>query len=218
MSSQQGDIRRYLTPLRQGSDAKSLQAPPVAQHGSAVAQPLRRRRRILTSDDDVPMVQQLHLDDNTAERQAGSNNISLPQAIVQVDSSTEESSDDMWVRPRRAQSPPVLLASPEHQQCGRPIHPADTQRPEALPRAGIFPRRQQPQRRRSRRRLDEEAAESSAVTDDSECIETDTDAVDMYRSAISGMRGARQARQQQRTQTEHCPVCAKFASYLEHFI
>jgi hypothetical protein len=56
------------------------------------------------------------------------------------------------------------------------------------------------------------------VTDDSECIETDTDAVDMYRSAISGMRGARQARQQQRTQTEHCPVCAKFASYLEHFI
>ena len=218
MSTQQGDIRRYWTPLRQGSDAETLQAPPVAQHGNAAAQPLRRRRRILTSDDDVPMVQQLHLADNTAERQAGSPNISLPQAIVQVNSSTEESSDDMWVRPRRAQSPPALLSSPEHQQCGRPRHPADTHRPEALPRAAISPRRQQPQRRRSRRRLDEEAAESSAVTDDSECIETDTDAADMYRSAIRGLRGARQARQQQRTQTEHCPVCAKFASYLEHFI
>jgi hypothetical protein len=218
MSSQQADIRRYLTPLRQGSDAKSLQAPPVAQHGSAVAQPLRRRRRILTSDDDVPMVQQLHLDDNTAERQAGSNNISLPQAIVQVDSSTEESSDDMWVRPLRAQSAPALLSPPEHQQCSRPKHPADTQRPEALPRAGRSPCTRQPQRRRHRRRLEVEAAESSAVTDDSECIKTDTDAADLYRSAIRGVHGARQARQQQRTQTEHCPVCAKFASYLEHFI
>jgi hypothetical protein len=218
MSSQQGDIRRYLSPLQQGSDAESRHTPTVAQHGNDVAQPLRRRRRILTSDDDVPMVQQLHLDDNTAERQAGSPNISLPQAIVQVDSSTEESSDDMWVQPRRAQSPPALLSTPEHQQCGRPRHPADTQRPEALPRAGRSPRRQQPQRRRQRRRMDVEAAESSAVTDDSECIETDTDAADLYRSAIRNVRGARQARQQQRTQTEHCPVCAKFASYLEHFI
>ena len=37
----------------------------------------RRRRRILTSDDDVPMVQQLHLDDNTAERQAGSCSVAV---------------------------------------------------------------------------------------------------------------------------------------------
>jgi hypothetical protein len=66
--------------------------------------------------------------------------------------------------------------------------------------------------------MDVEAAESSAVTDDFECIETDTDAADLYRSAIRNVRGARQARQQQRTQTEHCPVCAKFSSYLEHFI
>jgi hypothetical protein len=195
-----------------------MQTPTAAQHGNAIAQTPRRRRRILTSDDDDPMEQQMHLDDNTARRQADPPDILLPQDIVQVDSVTEETSDDMRVRLRLAPAPPALLPPTEHHQRIRPRHFVDTQRQQALPRDGSSLRRQQPQRRRQRRSMDVEAAESSAITDDSECIESVTDAADLYRSAITGVRGARQARQQQRTLTEHCPVCAKFASYLQHFI
>ena len=73
--------------------------------------------------------------------------------------------------------------------------------------------------RSRRRRLEAEAVESAAGDDpSSECIESESDAQDLYRSAIRGVRNARQARQQIRSATQHCPVCAKFAAFIAHFI
>ena len=50
------------------------------------------------------------------------------------------------------------------------------------------------------------------------CDESDENAVDMYHSAVHGIRNAQAARQQLRACTSSCPVCAKFAAYLQHFI
>ena len=77
--------------------------------------------------------------------------------------------------------------------------------------------RLRPTRRRSRY---EEAAteESTELTDDDDCVESDTDAEDLYRSAMLGVRNAHIARQHLRASTTSCPVCAKFAAFLQHFL
>jgi hypothetical protein len=79
------------------------------------------------------------------------------------------------------------------------------------------------QRRRTRRRYEEEAEEttttsSSDNSDNWACVESDTDAEDLYRSAIAGVRNARSSRQQLRASTTPCAVCAKFAAFIQHFI
>jgi hypothetical protein len=51
-----------------------------------------------------------------------------------------------------------------------------------------------------------------------DCDESDDDAVEMYRSAMAGMRNAQSARRQLRAHTTTCPVCAKFAAFLQHFM
>lgn len=64
-------------------------------------------------------------------------------------------------------------------------------------------------------------AESSECDDSfiaTSCDESDVNAVDMYHSAVHGMRNAQAARLQLRACTTSCPVCAKFAAYLQHFI
>lgn len=80
------------------------------------------------------------------------------------------------------------------------------------------------QRRRTRRRYEDEAEEATTTTsssdnsDDWACVESDTDAEDLYRSAIAGVRNARASRQQLRAATTPCAVCAKFAAFIQHFI
>jgi len=76
---------------------------------------------------------------------------------------------------------------------------------------------------RQRRRYEAAAVESStdSSSDDSDnkrCIESDTDAEDLYRSAVAGVRNAHASRQQLRRTTNPCPVCAKFAAFLQHFV
>ena len=64
-----------------------------------------------------------------------------------------------------------------------------------------------------------EASESSTTDKpSSDCSESDADAQCLYRSAISGVRNANNARLNLRRQTVNCPVCAKFAAYLQHFL
>ena len=63
------------------------------------------------------------------------------------------------------------------------------------------------------------AAESDLEDDDSsECVESDTNAQQLYREAILGVRNARNSRHQLRSQTTPCNVCALFAQYLQHFV
>ena len=73
--------------------------------------------------------------------------------------------------------------------------------------------------RNLRRRIAGEAEESELEDDNSsECIESDTNAQQLYREAILGVRNARNSRIHMRSHTTPCNVCAIFAQYLLHFI
>jgi hypothetical protein len=128
----------------------------------------------------------------------------------------ESSSDDMWVRPRIAQNREDRN-NPDMQGIV-----AGTGR--RMQRIVSRDNRNEPMRTQhvqlpQRRCRVPEASESSAVTDsDSSCVETDTNARSQYRDAILGVRNAMRGRQQMRARTEHCPVCAQFASFLAHFL
>lgn len=50
------------------------------------------------------------------------------------------------------------------------------------------------------------------------CDESETNAQDLYHEAIMGVRNANHARCQLRSKTINCPVCAKFATFLQHFM
>ena len=222
------DIRQYFTPPRGGrlpSDSDQQQRGTPHAHGVSPTghnqqQQQHRtpnRRRIITSDDDLPIAAengQAAAEVRNAEHQRHDQ---VDPAIV-IESSEDDEPDGIWVRPRRS--------SPQQQQEQQPapIQPlaatAQQQQHLASPRNQ---RRQQPQPHQSpprqRRRLDAVAEESAASDDDSsDCIESDTNAQDLYRAAIRGVRNARSARQQIRSVTEHCPVCSRFAAFLGNFM
>jgi len=63
-------------------------------------------------------------------------------------------------------------------------------------------------------------AEEMSTDHDSEsesCDESEPNAQDLYHEAIMGVRRANHARSQLRSKTINCPVCAKFAAFLQHF-
>jgi|LauGreDrversion4_2_1035121.scaffolds.fasta_scaffold68956_2 hypothetical protein len=73
--------------------------------------------------------------------------------------------------------------------------------------------------RKTRPIFSAEAEETSNTGSSSaDCIESDTDAQNLYRQAIAGVRNAGNARSNHRRSSMHCPVCAKFAAYLQHFL
>jgi hypothetical protein len=220
------DIRQYFSPPRnRGSQAASNddgeQIISPSAHvadpaGSNQHHPRRRNRRILTSDDDIPMPP-----GNAAtaanDRPADQNSNARGDHAIVIASSEEDEPNDMWVRPRHNPQQTDHL----QQQENIPPQPALAMQSPSPP-AHIRRRHHQQSHcntRSRRRRLEAEAVESAASDDpSSECIESDTDAQDLYRSAIRGVRNARQARQQIRSATQHCPVCAKFAAFIAHFI
>ena len=218
------DIRHYFTPPRGGVQQErgtphAHGVSPTSHNQQQQQHRTPNRRRIITSDDDLPIVAengQAAAEVPIAEHQPHDQ---VDPAIV-IESSEDDEPDDIWVRPNRS--------TPQQQQVHQPapIQPraAIEQQQQHLASARNQ-RRQQPLPRqttpRQRRRLDVPvAAEESAATDDdsSDCIESDTNAQDLYRAAIRGVRNARQARQQIRSVTEHCPVCSRFATFLANFI
>jgi hypothetical protein len=90
---------------------------------------------------------------------------------------------------------------------------------------GNRPRRSSTKRQRSRcgssnkpQNFTAEAEEGSTTDYDSEsCAESELNAQDQYREAMMGVRRANNARSQLRNATINCPVCAKFAAFLQHF-
>ena len=143
----------------------------------------------------------------------------------------------MWVRPR-----PVATSRPLAQTAGvyrqepsrtpsildREHHSSDDdgRDPSTVSTAAAQPnikRRQQrsvlPVKAAQRRRvIAPEAEEKKLPSSGSSCAESGEDAQSLYRSAILGVRNANHARQQARTATVNCPVCAKLAAVLEHFL
>ena len=121
--------------------------------------------------------------------------------------------DDIWLRP------PAQRTSPAPQHNAPAPRTAEPRR--SRQRRAVTPPQQT--RNRQRRRYEAAAVESStdSSSDDSDnkrCIESDTDAEDLYRSAVAGVRNAHASRQQLRRTTNPCPVCAKFAAFLQHIV
>jgi hypothetical protein len=59
---------------------------------------------------------------------------------------------------------------------------------------------------------------STSDTSTSQCDESEPNAQILYRQAITGVRNAMNSRSQLRRATINCPVCDKFAAYLQHFL
>ena len=144
----------------------------------------------------------------------GGANAALAQpadATAAIEISESDADDDIWIRP-----PAARRTSAQEQRA-----PTTSTAESGRTRQGrVSPVRQT---RNTRRRYEAAAEESStdSSSDNSDnwmCVESDTDAEDLYRSAVAGVRNARASRQQLRRSTNTCPVCAKFASFLQHFI
>lgn len=202
--SLQRDIRQMMSPppqrnVLQQIHANQQQTPNQQQHTP-------RRRRIIDSDDSAQENQHPSIQEagDAPDRGGGAAAVQR-QDVVDLDSS----SDDMYI-PAAMQRRPDVRATPQQ----RAVTPSA-----ALPQST---RRRTPQpigSRRPRLQLEDEAVQSDHDDDDSsECVESDTNAQDLYRSSILSMRSARNARTQLRSETAPCAVCAKFAAFLQHFI
>lgn len=217
------DIRQYFSPPRgerQPWDSDLQRKGPHHVHGvtptghSEKQQQHRtpNRRRIVTSDDDllIPVVNgHTPAEDPNAELHHHHHD----EPAIVIESSEEVDSDDIWemTRQQLGQHQPAHMqprATPSQQQ-QHPTSPRNRHRQQPRPHQTTP---------KQRRRLEAAAVESAASDDESsDCIESDTNAADLYRSAIRGVRNARQARQQIRAVTEHCPVCSRFAVFLANF-
>ncbi len=214
-------------PMQRNSDIRNWMSPqrmtPLQQ---ATPSPLQqRRRRIIESDDSDAELLPAPLGHNVARSIEEPENPLPPQAdhppaaqapVIEIIEDSE--SDDMYIplpqHRRQQDAPPERQAHPGRQ---RPSPPNPV--PEGRRRV---PARAAPPSnnvRNVRRRIVAEAEESEQEDDDSsECIESDTDAQQLYREAILGVRNARNNRMHVRSHTTPCSVCAIFAQYLQHFI
>jgi len=221
------DIRRFFTtPLRNASSQQlpatstPARSSAAANHQTSLQHTWKANRRIVESDSDNPdPAEPSNQDAGAAEdhhtpARGGANAASAQPAdetaAIVINDSDDD--DDIWIRPPAARTTPA-----QEQSAPAPCTEASGRTRQ---------RRVAPlQPTRTTRRRYEAAAEESSTdessSDNSEnwrCVESDTDAVDLYRSAVAGVRNATASRQQLRRRTNTCPVCAKFASFLQHFI
>ena len=212
-----GDIRNFLSPARGTPNAP----PPVQTAVRPSPQPTpSRRRRVHNSDSDdsdhvqplataqnqVPQSTRIMRGNVAAEAVGGhAQPAACPvqvrpavanDAPVIIESSSSDD-DDMWVRPRSLQTERVRAAARTLQ--------SSTVNVSAPPR--------------TRQRLcDVEAEEADTADDDSSADESDDDAVDLYRSAMLGVRNRPNALHQVRATTSPCAACAHFAKFLAYFM
>jgi hypothetical protein len=212
MSDKQQDIRKRLSP----------------EKSSANTTPSRRRRVMSTSDSEeersfqarpAPAAQN-HIPNvdvaNDAPEPAPAAECDrepAAQEIVQVLSTSSDSDDSMVILlPRQrtttgaAQQAPIIATNTRG----------------SASRSRVNTRSRVAGQKRSRNpvpKLCGEAEEASTTGDaTSDCDESEPDAQMLYRQAISGVRNAHHARTQHHMATMTCPVCAKFAAYLQHFL
>jgi hypothetical protein len=218
------DIRKYFTPPRSGSTTQRRTPPTnTPDQNTPMQRNWKGRRRIVESDsDDNAVAEPKHQGEavNTHDDTAAGKTNAIAEPI------TIESSDDndIWVRPLATQEDLQTMEDHGVRQVRGPPHahvmvPATAQ----LGRRRSTRLQAPPIPCSRRRRFEGEAEESTtnnteSFSSDDYCDESETDAEDLYRSAIAGVRNARVARQQLRTAIQHCPVCAKFAAFLQHFL
>jgi len=181
----------------------------------------RRRRVMSTSDSEAekenrpigpPQVQH-HIDDGNQQVQASAasgNSAPVLQEVIELASTSE---DSMFVPlSRRRQSGGAARPAERVAHGRRAREQPNNQR-------GNYGSVGNKRSRKIKPKYCVEAEETSDTGSSSaNCNESDTDAQDLYRQAITGVRNAGNARSNLRRSSMHCPVCAKFAEYLQHFI
>ncbi len=196
----QNDIRNWLSP-------KSMHAPQLQQPIRQTPTQTRRRRIIESDDSDNERQIQSQVPQENAAQPQHAAPPALPAATTETVLLNSSESDDLYV-PLPRSTCQIESSTPHHSD-----H-------EALP---IFANKRRNtiravRGRRSRRRYEEQAEEASDIEDaSSECAENDTDARQQYHEAIMGVRNAKIARAQLHSKTVPCPVCALFASFMQHF-
>jgi hypothetical protein len=204
------DIRRFLSPTRNNTTPS-------------------RRRRIVTSSDSDQTNRPAIIPNPTHDRNVNDalhQHVAQHQNVVQLSSSDD---DSMYIPLPRV----VAAARSEHaeqpaQARSRMTAARDTLRPNGTSRRGA-PQENTARVGSRRPRASPscrdifvgEAEEATTQEDDSQvsdCVESDTHGVDLYRQAMASCRNANAARTQLRAETTNCRVCAKFAAFLQHFL
>jgi hypothetical protein len=212
MSDKQQDIRKWLSP----------------EKSSANTTPSRRRRVMSTSDSEEERSFQAR-PEPAAQNQIPNVDVAndapepapaaecdrepAAQEIVQVLSTSSDSDDSMIILlPRQRTTIGAVRQAP--------IIATNTRG--SASRSRVNTRSSVAGQKRSRNpvpNLCGEAEEASTTEDaTSDCDESEPDAQMLYRQAITGVRNAHHARTQHHIATMTCPVCAKFAAYLQHFL
>ena len=209
----QQDIRKWI-----GSPQSGTSGTPA------------RRRRVMSTSDSEAEKENRPIDPQQDQHQEGGNpqvptsaaagngasaascnNSPISPEVIELASSSD---DSMYVPlSRRNQSGGAARLAERNNQSKRTRGQANNQRCSGGRRVGI---------KRSRKIIPKYSVEAEETSDSgsslANCVESDTDAQDLYRQAISGVRNAGNARSNHRRSSMHCAVCAKFAEYLQHFL
>lgn len=167
MRSEMSRRDRNLSPPSQ-SDNGDIDPRP---NSVADPSPLHRRRRIHDTDDDEVHAASGHV---PATEQASD--------VVVIATSSEESHNDMWVRPRSRPGTPAQVLTPVQRRPTPPRQTASQRPPRRSPRNTdrITSRVPPSHHQQQCSRFEPEAEESSDISNhSSECAESDTDAGDM---------------------------------------
>ena len=207
---------------REGKQQRDIRDWVTSPGRSANGTPARRRRVMSTSDSEAernlgserqqqePHQQNANMinDGNPQDDDAG-DNAQEERQVIQLDSSSE---DSMYVPfPRKQGSGGAARqAGRNHLGLGKGAL-RNNQRGSTQ---GIGKKRS----KKAKPKFCAEAEETDTTEDSSDCDESDPDAQCLYRQAMNGVRNAGNARTILREATMNCPVCAKFAAYLQHFL
>ena len=203
-------------------DIRKWMSPPASQPTTTT--PIRRRRVMSTSDSEdernirpaPAIVAQPDNEDEPAAAVAAINN-DQPNVIDVLSTS----SDDMYIAlPQRSAAgggARQAIRSPSSVK-GTNGHAA-VSTSQRNPRSALRKCNGKRTRNSTKSKFTAEADETDdSEQSESECDETDTQAQMLYHQAITGVRNANNARKHLHSTTINCPVCAKFAAYLQHFI
>lgn len=217
-----GGIRPILSPARASVHAIARSTP----------QPTPERCRTVTDAVDSDHAHEFHQPDTLPVPAGPASELNVVQV---ADDASED--DDIWVAPierptesDRAQAPHAALAdlnrAPLRRNPTRSAQQSVGGCARLTPNAPVVDRnrvsrtdgdRSQPVRR-SRSCFEAEAEEVDDESESSSVDESDEDAVDLYRSAIMGVRNRPNALQQVRASTTPCAACALFAKFLRYFV
>ena len=221
------DIRQYLSPVRALGHVTARATP----------QPTPVRRRIIHDSDDSD-----HAQEPVRPEMLPVDAASAPMHnVVQVADDTS-GNDDIWVAPilrqtdsvRAPLTPNAADADRDRAPVNFPVrrNPSKYIQQTVGGRAPLTPiashvdrdhaprtarDRSQPVRR-SRSCFEGAAEEDDDRSDSSSVDESDDDAVDLYRSAMMGVRNRPNAMLQSRASSTPCAACAHFGKFLRYFL